>query len=116
MKTYFVLIIAALSVAVLSGGALLWDGSYYLYTTLDRQTAFIPNHRYIAAVLQTPVLLAYHFTHNTQVLALVFGLGYAVIPLLSLALSWLIVRRTAPALFVWAALGFGFGTLMLQLM
>jgi hypothetical protein len=115
MKTYFGLVIAALGVAVLSGGALLWDGSYYLYATLDTQTPFLPNHRYIAVVLETPVLEAYHFTHNMYVLKLVFGLTYAMIPLLSLAVSWLIVRRTAPALFVWAALGFGFGTLMLQL-
>lgn len=115
MKTYFSLVVVALGVAVLSRAALLWDGSYYLFATLENQTPFIPNHRYIAAILQTPVLVAYHFSHNLQVLAIVFGLAYAMVPLLSLVLSWLIVRRTAPGLFVWAALGLGFGTLIMQL-
>jgi hypothetical protein len=115
MKLYFGLIVAALVVAALSGGALLWDGSYYLYSTLNSQAPFLPNNRYIAVVLETPVLLAFQITHNITVLKAVFGLTYALVPLISLLLCWLIVRRTAPALFVWAALGFGFGTLMLQL-
>jgi len=115
MKLYFGSIVSALVVAALSGGALLWDGSYYLYSTLDTQAPFLPNNRYIAVVLETPVLLAFKVTNNIAILKAVFGLTYALVPLISLLLCWLIVRRSAPALFVWAALGFGFGTLMLQL-
>jgi len=116
VKTYFGLIGIGLLAAVLAGGQLLWDGSYYLYKALDTQTPFVQNHRYIVVALQAPFLAAYHLTHDIAALNLVFGLTYALVPLLSLAVCWLIVRRTAPALFVWAALGFGFGTLMLQLL
>ncbi len=115
MRFYFAVISSALVLAAVSGGALLWDGSYYLYRILDTH---IPVERFpgsLDTLLALPVLLAAGLTNQVAVLQAIFGLTYALVPILSLALSWWIVRRQAPSLFIWPALGIGVGTLMLQL-
>lgn len=115
MKSYFSLVSLGLVVAAVSGGTLLWDGSYYLYRILDTHA---PYERYpgsISAILDWPILFATRFTNQVAILQIVFGLSYVLVPLLSLALSWWIVRDTAPSLFIWPVFGVGFGTLILQL-
>ena len=115
MKFYFGLVSAALIFAAVSGGSLLWDGSYYMYRIVDTHIPFERFPGSLTLILALPVLLATDLTNQIPVLQAVFGLTYALIPILSLALSWWIVRREAPALFIWPALGIGIGTLMLQL-
>ena len=44
-----------------------------------------------------------------------FGLGYALIPLACLLSAWVVVRRQAPGLFLWASFGIGIATLPGQL-
>ncbi len=115
MKLFFVLVSLALIVGAVAGGALLWDGSYYLYKALDTNVPYVPHGRLINIPLQWPVILISHFVTDINVLKLIFGLVYALVPLSSLLLSWWIVKDEKPELFVWCALGIGFGTLMLQL-
>jgi hypothetical protein len=115
MKFYFGVTAITLLLAAGAGGAMLWDGSYYLYCTLNAGHVCIPNNRWINLFLHYPALVLSDVSQNIHILRLVFGLTYALIPLGVLALSWWIVRKTAPSLFVWAAFGIGFGTLLLQL-
>ncbi len=41
MRCFFTAIAAALLLAALSGVALAWDGSYFLFSTLDLQSPFL---------------------------------------------------------------------------
>lgn len=115
MRLYFSLTAVALIVAALCGAALSWDGSYYLFKTLDDQVPLAPHGRVTDTLLQAPVVLVSHYVGDMAVLRAVFGLIYAAIPLVTLAASWWIVRKRAPILFVWAALGIEVGTLPGQL-
>ncbi len=111
MRLYFALTTTALVIAALCGAPLAWDGSYYLLKALDAQAPFTPHHRLINVLLQGPALLVSRYTDNMAVLRVLFELGYVAIPLSALAASWWIVRRRAPDLFAWAALGIGLGAL-----
>src|ERR1700754_3837231 len=111
LSAYFLLAGVGLFVAAFSGAALAWDGSVYLFQLLDDQRPFVPHYRLINIVLQAPVLILSMLTGDLAVLRAAFGLVYASIPLLALAASWWVVRQFAPELFVWAALGIGFGML-----
>jgi hypothetical protein len=111
LSSYFLLAAVGLVVAALSGAALTWDGSLYLFQLLDDQRPFAPHYRFINYVMQTPVLVLSAVTGDLTVLRTAFGLVYAAVPFLALVTSWWVVRRTAPTLFVWAALGIGFGML-----
>src|SRR5579859_2758376 len=53
------------------------------------------------------MLLAANVTTDLHILSVVFNLSYTLIPLISIGLSWWIVRKTAPALIVWPVLGIG---------
>jgi len=97
--------------ACLCDAALSWDGSYYLLRTLNDQAVFVPNYRFYNVVLGLPTLLASYVTPDLSVLRAVFGLTHVFIPFAALVTSWLIVRKAAPALFVWAALGIALVTL-----
>jgi len=115
MRLYFGLIIAALGFAAVSGAAMAWDGSYILFKILDLQSPFLPHDRLVNIPLHGLVLLVNRFTNDLNILQTVFGLAYASIPLVALALSWWVVRGHAEPLFIWVALGIGFGTLPGQL-
>lgn len=54
--------------------------------------------------LQLPTLLASRFTSNLKILALIFSLSYASVPMIGLAVSYLICRKRQ-SLFIWPALG-----------
>jgi len=108
---YFPMIALALVIACIFRAPLSWDGSFYLFEMLDRQSWFIAQpHRWINYPLQLPTLLALHFSANVKLLALIFSFSYASIPLIGLAASYLICRKR-PALFVWPAIGIGLVTL-----
>jgi hypothetical protein len=115
MRLYFGLIIAALGFAAVSGATMSWDVSYILFKILDLQSPFLPHGRLINIPFHWVVLLVNRFTSDLTVLQTVFGLVYATIPFMALALSWWVVRGYAEPLFVWVALGVGFGTLPGQL-
>lgn len=111
MRAFAIWIGVGVLVAALCGAGLAWDGSSYLFQLLDTQAVYAPHYRYATAPLQAIVLLAARFTSALPVLAFVFSLVYASVPLLALGASWLVVRRDARQLFVWAALGIGVATL-----
>lgn len=111
MRTFFGLMGIGVVFAALCGAALSWNGSVYLFQILDTQSPFVAQYRFINIHLHLPVLLVSNFTSNIIVLQTVFGLVYAAIPVIALALSWWIIRDRARFLFVWAAFGIGFGTL-----
>jgi hypothetical protein len=108
---FFGLIAGALLIVTLTGGALSWDGSYILYKLVDSKEPFVVHSRWYVIPLQLPALLASLFTHDLTVLQTLFSLTYTAIPLIALGLSWLVVRRQHPALFIWAVFGIGLGTL-----
>lgn len=114
MKLYFGLTTLALLTMAICGAAVSWDGSYYLFRTLDAQTPFFPSSRLINTPLELPVILVSHFTNNLGILQTLFGLTYILIPITALTVSWWLVRDRKPSLFVWAAFGIGFGTLPSQ--
>jgi hypothetical protein len=111
VRLYFILVAGALIVAAICGDALAWDGSYYLFETLDNQTPYAPHGRLHDLLLNLPALEASHLIQDFTIIRLVFNLSYIILPLATLAASWLIVRKRAPALFVWPALAIGLGTL-----
>jgi hypothetical protein len=105
MRFFFGLAAAALIFAAICGAALTYDGSYYLYGSLEDQHPMIPNRREIHGPLQWPVIWASHTIKDTGVMELLFDAMYVSVPFVALAASWWIVRKTAPWLFLWAALG-----------
>lgn len=108
---FFVCVAIAMLIAGVSGAALSFDGSNYLFQILDSQAPHTPNDRLVNVPLHLPVILASHLTSNMSVLGIVFSLIYATIPLLALVASWWIVRKRAPHLFVWPVLCIGLATL-----
>lgn len=111
MRLYFGLVGAAALIAALSGAALSWDGSYYLFKLLDTGRPFIPPNRYANIPLHEFVLLVRAVTDDMTILQAVFALLYTAIPMVALAASWWVVRREAPALFIWPAFSIGLGLL-----
>jgi hypothetical protein len=104
---FFAAVAAALIIASFLRAPLSWDGSFYLFEMLDRQTWFIAQpHRWINYALQAPTLVAMHLTWNLKILTLIFSLSYASVPMIGLTSSWLVCRKR-PALFVWPAIGIG---------
>jgi len=113
---YFGLVATAVLVVFLTRGALSWDGSYQFFIALDQQAPYIlHDQRLIVLAGQGLVLLLSPFTDNVSLLSLLFGLGYALIPLACLLSAWVVVRRQAPGLFLWASFGIGIATLPGQL-
>lgn len=109
---FFGFALAAALVAALNGGALAWDGAYYLFKALDDQVPFTPLGRQINVLLQVPLLAASGAgVTDLGVLRRLFAVPYALVPVVGLALSWLLVRRRQPALFVWPALFVGLALL-----
>ena len=102
-----VLVLLATLFAVVSDAALSWDGSHYLFRTLNDQSPFVPHERTINVPLHWAVLAVGHLTENAALLRATFGVAHVVFPLLSLVASWWVVRDHAPALLVWPAIGIG---------
>jgi len=95
----------ALAVAGWIGGALTFSGSNFFFALIERQNLHQPFGRYSTAPFQFPALVASSLTSNVAFLWHLFGLSYAVAPFGALLASWLIVRRRAPHLMVWPAIG-----------
>lgn len=84
---------------------LVWDGSSFMFTALNEQTPLLIFHRTVESILTAPVVAASHVTDDLAILRKVFSLTYATVPAIALGLSWLVVRRARPDLFVWPVLG-----------
>lgn len=110
------LIAGGLVLAGISGAGLSWDGSYMLFRILDSQAPFVAHNRWIVIPFHWLVLLSRRLTSNVTVLGILFGLVYVFIPILALAASWWVVRKSERSMFVWPVLGIGLGTLPGQFM
>jgi hypothetical protein len=105
MAIAFLSMFLALLWAAFVSGPLTWDGSYYLFNILDKQTFFCPHGRLSNIIFQTPVLIAHRYcTDDTTLLRFLFSAPYTMIPFLSLLLSWAAVRHKIH-LFIWPAMG-----------
>jgi hypothetical protein len=107
VRAFFGAVTVAYAAAAALGLGLTWDGAYYLFQVLDTGQAFGPRDRILDVPLQQPVIALRSFIDDPAVLAAVFGFSCLLVPLASLAASWLIVRNHQPRLFVWPVLGMG---------
>jgi len=100
------LVALAGSVAITwSQSPLTYDGSAILLRTVHHRLPFITHGRWITAVVKFPAALSVTVTNSLPVARVMFSLAYALLPVLAAWLAWLVVRRDAPHLGVWAALG-----------
>jgi hypothetical protein len=99
---FFALVLVGLLIAAVVDAPLTYDGALFFYTVLDFHQYADFHYRYINDVVQFPMLAATHLTHNARILRLIFSSGYAAVPALGLAASWLACRRR-PSLFIWSA-------------
>jgi hypothetical protein len=97
----------AYAFASLLGLGLAWDGSYFLFHSLDTGQPLVPYNRFIHWPLQEPAILARSMTESPRALAAIFSFTYLLIPLASLVASWWVVRKRRPRLFVWSVIGIG---------
>lgn len=86
---------------------LTYDGSYFGYVILRNHQLFVDHQRYSEVVFELPVVLAARLATDMAVLRPLFCLPYALVPVISVALSWLVVRRQNPGLIIWPILGIG---------
>lgn len=100
----FLLITLSLGLAACVGAPLSFYGAFALFRVLDSRHFFASRGRAIDIALQVPVVTAMHFTDNLSVLRLIFCFSYAAVPLVGLAVSWLVCRSCRPNLFIWPAL------------
>jgi hypothetical protein len=105
VKLTFAITAAGVAAAGLLQLGLAWDGASIFVRTLNNRAPYFVHGRNFTEILRWPVLVVQGLTSNMSVLSATFGLSHAVPPLLALYVSWLVVRRIAPGLFVWAAIG-----------
>lgn len=102
----FALTLPAVLAAAIVGLPLFQDGASYLFEILMTGSA-VRHHRLSVRLIQLPALLVHRWAPGGDGIAFVrtaFTLGYALVPLVALALSWAVVRRTRPGLVVWPGL------------
>lgn len=115
MRSSIAIMAAALVIAAICGVGLAWDGSYYLFRTLDVRVPYVAHERFQDFFLYLPALGASYVTDNFGILRIVTGLSLISIPVTSLTVSWLIVRKYSPKLFLWPVLCLCLGLLPGQL-
>ena len=95
----------AVLVAASAGAILLYDGAWFLFQILDTHRISIPQMRISFALMQWPAIWVAEATDSLAAVRFVFSLVVMAMPPLSIALCWWIVRKDAPWLIVWPALG-----------
>jgi hypothetical protein len=103
--TALALIAIALATAVISNATLLYDGAWFLFRVVDLQRIEVPQLRITFGVLQWPLLQATRLTDSFAFLRIIYSIPIVIAPLVSMAISWWIIRKDAPHLIVWPALG-----------
>jgi hypothetical protein len=101
------IVLFSVIMAAFSNLALAYDGSAYFFMSLDKQTPFTPNNRYVNILLHQPMLLLSQVTQNVKVLAFIFSLTYTLLPLLAIIFCWIIVRKINPKLIIWPVFSIG---------
>ncbi|MDD5348737.1 MAG: hypothetical protein PHQ12_00870 [Chthoniobacteraceae bacterium] len=96
---------AAFVLAAFCLASLTWDGSYYLFRSIQEGVPMIPNHRWMNALLLGPVVWARPLAETPAQLAVLHGLLCALLPLGSLAICLAMLRGAFAPLRFWAACG-----------
>ena len=85
--------------------AMLWDGAYQFCDTLMAGRPFSFLSRFHSWVVWQPLALIAPHTDNYRLLRMLYGLPFCMAPLAGVALSWWLLRGTAPHLMVWVLFG-----------
>lgn len=96
---------AALAFAAFCLASLTWDGSYYLFRTLQEGAPVIAHRRWTNLPLLWPLLWARPLVGDPAALAVLHGLLCALLPLASLGLCFAMLRGPFAPLRFWAACG-----------
>lgn len=107
--------ILAYAIAVWCLVAMAWDGSNYLFLTLQAGEPVITHHRYSNLPTMLAIVQASHFISDTGMLAMLYTALVAITPVASLALCMWYLRGPFASLRVWAVLGLLFSVLPGQL-
>ncbi len=100
-----ILATVAVLIASLAGAILLFDGAWFLFQVLDTHRISIPQLRISFALMQWPAIWVAEATDSLPLTRFVFSLTVMAMPPISIAICWWIVRKAAPWLIVWPALG-----------
>jgi hypothetical protein len=108
----FLPVFLALLVSAIVNIQLFQDGGSYLFEILQMKSAAIRHHRISVVLIQLPTILLIKVlgkffggvNDHLSIIRIVFSLSYSMVPLLSLLLSWLVVRKRNEGLFIWATL------------
>ena len=108
----FLPVFLTLVVSAIVNIQLFQDGGSYLFEILQMKSAAIRHNRISVVLIQLPTIflikvLGKFFggvNDHLSIIRIVFSLSYSMVPLLSLLLSWLVVRKRNEGLFVWAAI------------
>lgn len=95
----------AVLIAAIAGTILLYDGAWFLFNILDTHRIEIPQLRISFALMQWPAIWAAEATDSLPIVRFVFSIIVMAMPPIAIALCWWIVRKDAPWLIVWPALG-----------
>jgi hypothetical protein len=101
----FGIALAGVAAATWSRSPLAYDGAPILLRTMHNESPFVTHGRIVTALLKWPTVWASQLTGSMAAGNVVFSFVYAALPVLAVALAWWFVRRDAPWLAVWAALG-----------
>ncbi len=97
--------VIAVLVAAFAGAILLYDGAWFLFALLDTHRIEIPQLRISFALMQWPAIWVAEATESVPLTRFVFSLVVMAMPPISIALCWWIVRKSAPWLIIWPAIG-----------
>lgn len=100
-----VLATIAVLTATLAGAILLYDGAWFLFQLLDTHRISIPQLRISFALMQWPAIWVADATDSLSLTRFIFSLTVMAMPPISIAICWWMVRRAAPWLIVWPAIG-----------
>lgn len=101
-----VAVVGAYLVTAFVGLPLFQDGGWYFFKIATSGQVELPNLRYTAVLPQLPAAWAAPHVADAVLLRHLFSLGYVALPVASLLACWLLVRRRAPALFLFPLLWF----------
>lgn len=105
------LITLSLIVAAVFSAPLTWDGSLYYTYLLETHEPLTPQGRIGAWYLQYPVAWVLQITESLPATLFAFSFLHVLTPLVTLLLSWWIVREKQPQLMIWPTLAIGLALL-----
>jgi hypothetical protein len=101
----FLVAFTGVLVTTWSGSPLAYDGAPILLRTMHHRSPFVTHDRYVTALFKLPAALAVVVLDRASAARVAFDAVYAALPLVAVVITWLLLRRDAPRLAVWAALG-----------